>query len=97
MELTGIADPTGAMRVPHYAGYVAQNRLETSSSFMVFHAVVSRTFQLRDSSKLRVYFNLQNIGDSYQRDLDGGPDRDSAYVYGPVEMRRAAVGLAFEF
>ncbi len=97
VEVTGTADSTGTMRVPHYAGYIAQDRLETSPSFTVFHAVVSRTFQLRDSSKLRVYFNLQNIGDSYQRDLDRGPDRDSAYVYGPVEMRRAVVGLVFEF
>jgi len=59
--------------------------------------VVSRTFTLRDSTKLRLYFNMQNVGDKYQRDLDQGPDRDSAYVYGPVEMRRSVLGLTYEF
>jgi outer membrane receptor for ferrienterochelin and colicins len=97
IELTGTLDYTGSMRVPHYAGYINGDRLETSPRFAVVNAVVSRIFTLRDAAKMRLYFNLQNIGDNYQRDLDKGPNRDSAYVYGPVEMRRAVVGMIFEF
>lgn len=97
LDVTGTLDFTGSMLVPHYAGYIAEDRLETSGQFAVVNAVVSRTFALRDKSKLRLYFNLQNIGDNYQRDLDRGPARDSAYVYGPAEMRRAVFGMTFEF
>lgn len=97
IDLTGTLDYTGSMQVPHYAGYIEEDRLETSPRFAVFNAVVSRTFTLRDSTKLRLYFNMQNVGDKYQRDLDQGPDRDSAYVYGPVEMRRSVLGLTYEF
>ncbi len=97
IDVTGTLDYTGPMLVPHYAGYIDEDRLETSPSFAVVNAVVSRTFDLRDNTKLRLYFNLQNVGDTYQRDLDRGPDRDSAYVYGPVEMRRAVVGMTIEF
>jgi outer membrane receptor for ferrienterochelin and colicins len=97
IEWTGAADYTGPMSVPHYAGYVPADRLEASSSFWVFNTVVSRTFEAGDASKLRLYFNLQNAGDKYQPDLDRGPNRDSAYVYGPAEMRRAVVGMTWEF
>lgn len=97
VELTGTLDYTGSMLVPHYAGYIDGDRLETSGRFAVVNAVVSRTFELRDGPKLRLYFNVQNAGDNYQRDLDRGPDRDSAYVYGPAEMRRAVIGTTLEF
>ncbi|MEB2363986.1 MAG: TonB-dependent receptor [Bryobacteraceae bacterium] len=97
IEVTGTADFTGSMLIPHYAGYINEDRLETSKRFGVFNAVVSKTFTVADASKIRLFFNMQNIGDSYQRDLDPGPSRDSAYVYGPAEMRRAVVGLTYEF
>ena len=73
------------------------DRLERSQRFVVFNAVASKTFEITDTAKLRVYFNLQNAGDSYQRDLDRGPSRDAAYVYGPTEMRRSVMGLTYEF
>jgi outer membrane receptor for ferrienterochelin and colicins len=97
VQVTGTMDYTGSMRVPHYAGYIHEDRLETSPRFAVLNGVISRTFPIRDASTLRLYFNMQNIGDSYQRDLDRGPKRDASYVYGPFEMRRAVIGLTYEF
>lgn len=97
VEFTGTADFTGSMLVPHYAGYIEEDRLERSRRFLVFNTVIGRTFSLGDSAKMRLFLNVQNIGDNYQRDLDQGPFRDSAYVYGPAEMRRALVGLTYEF
>jgi len=97
VQVTGTMDYTGSMRVPHYAGYIHEDRLETSPRFAVLNGVISRTFPIRDGSTLRLYFNMQNIGDSYQRDLDKGPNRDASYVYGPFEMRRAVIGLTYEF
>jgi len=95
--MTGTADYTGSMLVPHYAGYISEDRLETSPRFVVFNGVVGKTFELANSSRMRLFFNMQNIGDSYQRDLDKGRARDAAYVYGPTEMRRAVIGLTYEF
>ncbi len=46
---------------------------------------------------MRLFVNVQNAGDSYQRDFDRGPNRDSAYVYGPAEMRRVVAGITYEF
>jgi outer membrane receptor for ferrienterochelin and colicins len=97
IEITATADFTGSMLVPHYMGYIPADRLETSRRFGVLNAVVSKTFAIADSSTIRLFFNLQNIGDSYQRDLDRGASRDSAYVYGPAEMRRSVIGLTYAF
>jgi outer membrane receptor for ferrienterochelin and colicins len=97
IELSGTFDYTGSMQVPHYGGFIAHDRLETTKPFYVFNAVVSRTFDLGERSRVRMFFNLQNIGDTYQPDLDRGPSRDSGYVYGPAEMRRAVFGITCEF
>lgn len=96
-DWSATADFTGTMTAPHYAGYIAEDRLEKTPQFLTFNTVLSRTFELGEHRRLRIYYNLQNIGDTYQRDLDQGPNRDSAYVYGPTEMRRSVVGLTFEF
>jgi outer membrane receptor for ferrienterochelin and colicins len=97
LDVVGTYDYTGSMEVPHYAGYIPEDRLEFSKDFHVFNLVVSKLFDVTDDSKMRIYFNLQNIGDAYQPDLDRGPDRDAGYVYGPGEMRRAVIGLTYEF
>ena len=85
------------MLVPHYAGYIPEDRLEKSRRFAVFNAVFAKTFDVSDTSKLRLFVNVQNLGDSYQEDLDRGPSRDSAYVYGPAEMRRVVIGMTWVF
>jgi len=97
LDWSAPADFTGTMPAPHSAGYIAEDRLEKTPQFLTFNTVLSRTFELGEHRRVRIYYNLQNIGDTYQRDLDQGPNRDSAYVYGPTEMRRSVVGLTFEF
>jgi outer membrane receptor for ferrienterochelin and colicins len=97
IEWSATGDFTGSMTAPHYAGYIDADRLEITPKFLTFNTVLSRTFEIGEKSRLRLYYNMQNIGDKYQSDLDKGPDRDSAYVYGPSEMRRSVVGLTYEF
>ncbi len=97
IQLSGTADYTGAMLAPHYAGYIEPDRLEHTPRFLVFNFVASKIFAPSQGAKMRLYFNMQNIGDSYQRGLDEGPQRDSSYMYGPAEMRRAVTGLTLEF
>ncbi|MBN2369565.1 MAG: TonB-dependent receptor [Vicinamibacteria bacterium] len=73
---------TGAMRIPHYAGYVQEDRLEKSSTFCVLDVNLRRTFFV-GAGRLTVGIGVRNLTDSYQSDLDQGPDRDAGYVYGP--------------
>jgi len=97
IQLFETTEFTGSMLVPHYAGYIPADRLETSSDFTVFNLVLSRTFDVADNSRARVFVNINNITDDYQPDLDQGPDRDAGYVYGPMQMRRIVMGITWEF
>jgi outer membrane receptor for ferrienterochelin and colicins len=74
---------TGPMKVPHYAGHVPEDRLETTPSFLVLDANLSRTLTLAGSSRLTLGVGVRNLTNAFQEDLDDGPDRDSGYVYGP--------------
>lgn len=97
VEVSGTGDFTGPMLVPHYAGFIPEDRLDKSKSFAVFNVVASKYFSVAGESNLRLYFLLNNMSDAFQPDLDQGPSRDAGYVYGPGEMRRAVIGLSYEF
>ncbi len=79
-------DMTGGMLIPHYAGYIAEDRLETSKSFKVVSLVLDRAFASGPDSRYRkrLYVKMNNLLNQYQPDLDRGPLRDSGYVYGPL-------------
>ena len=99
LALTFTGDFTGSMVVPHYAGFIAEDRLERSRPFAVWSAMLSRTVRLRSSprSRMRLYCRFTNLGDSFQRDLDRGPMRDSGYFYGPTQMRTVMGGVNFTY
>lgn len=86
---------TGKMLVPHMAGYIEEDRLENTPDFMDLNFKVNYTFVLNDHLKLQVNGGVQNIFNSYQKDLDCGVDRDSKYVYGPGQPRTYFVGIKF--
>ena len=44
-------------------------------------------------STLTLTAGVQNLFNSYQKDFDQGPNRDSGYIYGPTLPRSAFVGL----
>ena len=93
LDLFAGARYTGPMKAPHYAGFVATDRLETTPEFVVVDLGVARTFSLATGSRFTVGLMARNITNAYQPDLDRGPLRDSAYVYGPRFPR--VVGLSF--
>jgi len=97
VELTSTTEFLGPMLAPHYAGYIPEDRLERTQSFVVVNTVVSKLLAVTDKARLRLFLNVNNITDSYQPDLDKGPRRDSSYVYGPTQMRRVILGLTWEF
>lgn len=88
---------TGPMEVPHFAGYVAEDRLVQTPAFAELNLKISRTFYLADAQKwpFQLSGGIQNLLDSYQRDFDQGPLRDAGYVYGPLRPRTFFVGVRF--
>ena len=84
---------TGSMLAPHYAGYIAEDRLEITASFLTWDLGLSRRFALGGERRLTATVALRNLTDEYQRDLDRGPFRDAGYVYGPRFPRSLVVGL----
>ena len=86
---------TGSMVAPHYAGFIDEDRLERTPSFLELDLNLSRDFELAGRT-LTVTAGAKNLTDEYQADLDQGPDRDSAYVYGPRLPRTYQVGLRWK-
>ena len=96
LDLFGGLLYTGSMVVPHYAGFIDEDRLETTGDFLTVSLGVSRAFEIR-GHELEVSLAGKNLTDEYQEDLDRGPARDSAYVYGPRLPRTLSVSIGFEW
>ena len=84
---------TGDMIVPHYAGYIAEDRMETTPHFFDLNLKFNYTFILHDHIKLQVNIGVQNILNHFQPDLDQGEFRDSGYFYGPTQPRTLFIGF----
>ena len=46
--------------------------------------------------RLTAAAGVQNVFNSFQRDFDSGPDRDSSYIYGPTLPRTLFLSLRLE-
>jgi outer membrane receptor for ferrienterochelin and colicins len=97
VDVFGAARYTGRMKAPHYAGYVQEDRLEITPRFVVFDLAFARTFAVEKGAKFTVGVTARNLTDAYQPDLDRGPLRDSAYVYGPRFPRSVGVSFRVEY
>ncbi len=86
---------TGKMYVPHMAGYIKEPRLEHTPDFMDLNVKLNYTFVLRDHLKMQVSAGVQNIFNSFQKDLDKYEFRDSGYFYGPTQPRTYFLGIKF--
>lgn len=85
---------TGSMLAPHFAGYIATDRLETTPEFMDVNLKATYDLKLNGIS-LQLSGGVKNIFNSYQKDLDVGPLRDAGYVYGPSMPRTVFISLKF--
>ena len=90
-SLSGIY--TGSMQVPHFAGYIEQDRMETTPDFFDCNFKLNYTFLLKEHVKLQLNAGVQNIFDQFQRDLDKGTYRDAGYFYGPTAPRSIFIGI----
>ena len=84
---------TGEMIVAHYAGYIENDRMEETPDFFDLGLKLDYTFILRDHINLQLNAGVQNIFDSFQKDLDKGEFRDSGYFYGPTAPRTFFIGF----
>ena len=84
---------TGEMIVPHYAGYIENDRMENTPDFFDLNLKLNYTFVLHDHIKLQLNTGVQNIFNSFQKDLDKGEFRDSGYFYGPTQPRTFFIGF----
>ena len=84
---------TGKMIVPHMAGYIEKSRMEHTPQFMDLNLKLNYTLVLKDHIKMQVNGGVQNIFNSFQKDLDKGEFRDAGYFYGPTQPRTYFVGI----
>ena len=89
---------TGPMLVQHSAytdifGVEHPDSETRTESFWDFGFKLSYTFSLSNVVNLEVNAGMKNVFDLYQRDLDMGAGRDSAYIYGPALPRTYFFGV----
>lgn len=84
---------TGSMQVPHFAGYIEQDRMETTPDFFDANIKLNYTFLLKEHVKLQLNAGVQNLFNQFQQDLDKGTYRDAGYFYGPTAPRSIFFGI----
>jgi outer membrane receptor for ferrienterochelin and colicins len=84
---------TGSMLVPHYAGYIEKDRIEKTPEFFDINLTTSYDFNLSKELVFQLSGGLKNIFNSYQKDFDKGIERDSGYIYGPIQPRTIYIGI----
>ena len=89
---------TGPMLVQHaehtdLSGNVIPDSEVMTPSFFDCGVKLSYTFRLTNIINLEVNAGVKNILDAYQRDIDLGSGRDSAYIYGPAMPRTFFFGV----
>ena len=95
IDLTG--NYTGSMLVQHYAGYVKQDVAVRTQQFFDMGLRVGYNVRPYTDTNLEIFGGVKNIFNSYQSDFDKGADRDSGYVYGPLQPRSAYLGVKISF
>jgi len=86
----------GSQKMPHYAGCIDEDRLETTEAFWVLDLSLSRRLAFGDDS-VAITVGVRNLTDVYQDDLDQGPERDAGYLYGPRYPRTVFMSAGYEF
>ncbi len=95
VDLTGTY--TGEMLVQHYAGYIAEDVAVKTPDFFDAGIRLAYNLKLYTDTNLELFGGVKNIFNSYQSDFDKGADRDSGYVYGPLQPRSAYFGAKISF
>lgn len=88
---------TGPMLIEHNAGWIAADEEVTTPAFFDGSARVAWHFHPTPYLKCELSLSCRNFLDSFQKDIDVGMEKDSAYIYGPAQPRTWLLGVKFEF
>jgi outer membrane receptor for ferrienterochelin and colicins len=92
VSLSGIY--TGSMLVAHVVNtQTGEMLLKNTPSFFEQHLKISHTIRNKKSHFVTLFGGMQNIFNSFQKDLDWGVLRDGSYIYGPSRPRTIYFGL----
>jgi outer membrane receptor for ferrienterochelin and colicins len=98
INLHALASYTDNAYLPHQTGERIDGtpimKLERSENFFELNLGTTFKFQLLGSVNNKISLGIKNVFNEYQKDLDKGPTRDPAYVYGPYQPR--TIYFAFE-
>ena len=86
---------TGRMLVQHNAGVIERDAETLTPAFWDMGFRLAYSFRLTAQLRLELNAGVKNLFDSFQRDLDYGQAKDSAYIYGPSLPRTYFVGVKF--
>lgn len=86
---------TGSMKLPHYSGYIPEDRLETTEPYSVFNINLSKEIRVGEEN-VEIYAGVYNIFNVFQKDIDRGPLRDAGYIYGPSKPRTFIFGIRYK-
>lgn len=67
-------------------------KVERSPAFFTLGTKLGYSFHV-ENSMLELNCGVNNLFNSYQKDFDEGPNRDSAYIYGPKMPRTIFAGV----
>jgi outer membrane receptor for ferrienterochelin and colicins len=91
----------GKMDVPHEVVVKEQEDLllilKQSNPFFQMDLGINYKLPLNSGLNTKLNIGLKNILNAYQDDLDQGPNRDPAYVYGPARPRTFYFGIETAF
>ena len=88
---------SGPMKAPHLAGFISADRLETTPAFITMDASLAIPVKASGARRFTVTVAGRNLTNAFQPDVDQGPLRDAAYVYGPRFPRSFSIGFRAEF
>ena len=95
IDLTGTC--TGSMLVQHYESSGTPVDVEVNTpTFWDMGMKLSYKFNIARNLQMNINAGIVNIFNQFQKDLDPGPERDSAYIYGPSLPRSIYFGIGFK-
>ena len=88
----------GESNIPHYAGFIPEDRLETTPAWITVDTSYTRRFDLfnTDRQSLKVTLGVKNLTDKFQDDIDRTIYRDAGYIWGPRNPRTVYVSIGFD-
>ncbi len=98
LHLTATGIFTGPMLVYHHVadetkhGGSSEVEKVITDAFVDLSLKAAYSIPFGESTELELSLGIQNLFNSYQRDLDSGPERDAAYIYGPALPRSLMFG-----